>query len=73
MQVTFIILCFIIKYYFNLGAEELLIDQNAELDEERKQILNAIEEKRKKKVEEQKAAAEVNKLFIGVIIIFFSL
>lgn len=37
-----------------IGEEQINIDQNLELDEERKQILNAIEEKRKKKLEEKK-------------------
>ena len=37
-----------------IGEEEMNIDQNLELDEQRKEILSAIEEKRKKKLEEKK-------------------
>lgn len=42
------------KVYSFIGEEEMKINENFELDEERKQILSAIEEKRKKKLEEKK-------------------
>jgi len=51
------------------GEEEMKLGEDFELDEERKQILSAIEEKRKKKLEEKKEDAlktvEIQTIFHG--------